>query len=262
MKTLIFVAMEKETPDLIDRLGLLMASEAQQLPKGLDSKVYYRCVGEHHIWLTLSGKDPHHRQTDCIGSLIQLALYASIEKFKPDTIINAGTAGAIYAEGAKKHQVYLGSTAMSHDLHFPESDVEHRKLAIGDYPVPDESALALELGFEWMPLSTTGSMLTTEDDKKQLKENKAKLVDMEWKDIVHVILRCDYKPRYMALKVTTDFIDTGDCPQEQFNESMSNSGVMKLLAEACQKVIESICHIQFNEYPCHQPGSLCFLSKR
>lgn len=247
MKILIIVAMEKEATLLIEQLGLDMAPAEQQLSNVLATKVYHRNIGSHDIWLTLSGKDPVHQEVDCIGPLIIPTVYESILKFKPNIILNAGTAGAIHAAGAKKHHVYFGNTAMSHDLHFPESDQKHRKLALGNYPVTDESELAEKLGFEWAPISTTGSMLTTEDAKQQLKENQAKLVDMEWKYIVHVILRCSqhgYAPRYMAVKVTTDFIDKGDCPQSQFEASMTDGDVKKQLAEACQKLIEEICQMK------------------
>ncbi len=243
MKILIIVAMEKEAAKLIEQLGLTLASRAQQLSPELATKVYHRHVNEHDIWLTLSGKDPIHQAVDCIGSLIQLTAYESIQKIKPDMIINAGTAGAVYQAGAEKHKVYLGSTAMSHDLHFPESDMKHKKLALGNYPVPDESELATKLGFECAAISTTGSMLTTAEAKRQLEMNEAKLVDMEWKYIVHVILRCTrdgYKPRYLAVKVTTDFIDVDDCPQTQFEASMA-SDITKTLADACQKIIEEVC---------------------
>jgi nucleoside phosphorylase len=250
MNVLIIVAMEKESPTLIEQLGLDMASAEQQLPDVLATKVYHRSIGAHDIWLALSGKDPIHQEADCIGPLIMPTVYESVQKFKPDVIINAGTAGAVYAAGAKKHKVYLGSTAMSHDLYFPESDLKHRKLALGNYPVTDESTLAKTLGFEWAPISTTGSMLTTEDAKQQLKVNQAQLVDMEWKYIVQVILRCsqnEYMPRYMAVKVTTDFIDEGECPQSQFEESMAGGDVTKRLAEACQKIIEEICKIKLSK---------------
>lgn len=247
MKFLIIVAMEKEATKLIDQLGLQVASKEQQLSAALATKVYHRHVGSHDIWLTLSGKDPIHQDVDCIGPLVQLATYESIQKFRPDIIINAGTAGAVHAMGAEKHKVYLGSTAMSHDQHFPESDEKHGRLARGNYPVTDESALAKSLGFGWAPISTTGSMLTTADAKKELETNQAKLVDMEWKYIVYVILLCsrdEYKPRYMTVKVTTDFIDEGDCPQSQFEASMAGSDVTKQLAEACQKIIEYICQVK------------------
>lgn len=249
MNVLIIVAMEKEAQMLVQQLGLHKAPPEQQL-FDQSATVYHRKIGSHDIWLTLSGKDPVHRNVDCIGALILLAVYESVKKFKPDIIINAGTAGAFYAAGAEKHKVYLGNTAVSHDLHFPESDEKHRALALGNYPVTDESALAKILCLEWAPLSTTGSMRTTEDAKQQLKENQAKLVDMEWKYIVFAILKCqqcfggEYNPRYMALKVTTDFIDEGDCPQSQFEASMASGDVMKLLAEACQKLIEEICQIK------------------
>jgi nucleoside phosphorylase len=258
MKVLIIVAMEKEATKLIEQLDLHIASEEQQLAAALMTKTYHRNVGTHDIWLTLSGKDPVHKDVDCIGALIQVAAYESIQKFKPDIIINAGTAGAIYAVGAKKHKVYLGSTAMGHDLHFPESDQKHRHLVLGNYPVTDESTLANSLGFEWAPISTTGSMLTTADAKQQLKTNQAKLVDMEWKYIVQVILRCtntEYKPRYMTVKVTTDLIDEGDCPQNQFEASMTQGEVTKQLAKACQQIIEFICEVRMktNEiYECCQ----------
>ncbi len=250
MNVLIFVAMEEEATALINHLSLQKGSAAQQLPDDLDTQVYHRQIGIHDIWLTMSGKDPVYPDTDCIGPLIQPALRESLLKFKPDMIINAGTAGAIYAAGAEKHKVYIATTAMSHDLHFPKSDEKHRALALGNYPVPDESVLAKALGFECARLSTTGSMKTTANGKKQLTENKAKLVDMEWKYIVQSILRCsrgDYKPRYMAVKVTTDFIDTQDCPQEQFQKSMKDSDVKKQLAQACQRIIENICQIEIFE---------------
>lgn len=249
MKVLIIVAMEKEATKLIEQLGLNLASAKQQLSVGLNTKIYHRHVDGHDIWLTLGGKDPIHQDVDCIGPLIQLVTYESIQKIKPDMIINAGTAGAIFKAGTKKHAVYIGSTAMSHDLHFPESDVKHKKLALGNYPVPDESELAVKLGFECAAISTTGSMLTTAEAKHQLETNKAKLVDMEWKYIVQVILRCtnaDYQPRYLTVKVTTDFIDTEDCPQDQFEASMA-SDITKLLADACQKVIEETCQVKLGK---------------
>ena len=51
----------------------------------------------------------------------------------------------------------------------------------------------------------------------------------------------------MAVKVTTDFIDEGECPQSQFEESMAGGDVTKRLAEACQKIIEEICKIRLSK---------------
>jgi nucleoside phosphorylase len=249
MKILIIVAMEKESPTLIEQLGLDMAPADQQLSDG-SAKVYHRSIHSHDIVLIVNGKDPFHQEVDCIGPLIIPTVCESVGKFKPDIIINAGTAGAIHAAGAEKHKVYLGSTAMGHDLHFPESDAKHRKLALGNYPVTDVSELAKKLGFERAAISTTVSMLTTEEAKQQLKANQAKLVDMEWKYIVHAILRYSlngYAPRYMAVKVTTDFIDEEGCPQDQFEKSMAEGNVKMQLAEACQRIIEEICEIKLSK---------------
>lgn len=239
MKILIVVAMEKESVVLIEQLQLKSVNIAA-VPM---AKLFQGMLHGSEIFLMLPGKDPYHTVVDCIGALIQIPTYLAITTLRPDVIINAGTAGAIAAKGAQKFKPYLGSTAMGHDGHFPENDPMHRQLVLGNYPVSDGYALAKALGFDYVPISTTGSMLTTKESQKLLDNNQAILVDMEWKYIVHAVLQAanaDYRPQYFCLKITTDFIDSDSCPQAQFMAAIEDGQVLALLASACCQLIAQL----------------------
>ena len=68
------------------------------------------------IW---PGKDPSSG-VDSVGTISSaLVTYAAIQSFKPDLIINAGTAGGFKSRGATVGDIFIASHSAFHDRRIP-----------------------------------------------------------------------------------------------------------------------------------------------
>jgi len=145
---------------------------------------------------------------------VALSVWEGVRVFKPQLIINAGTAGGVKAKGAIKGKVYLiGSPLRYHDrlinFRLPGDTFEpnnYQAYGIGSFlPTPSPN-LAKELGFSLGSISTGSSFDVAQGNiADQLEKNNAFLKDMEAATVAEVAQLCGID--FLLLKGVTDYID-------------------------------------------------------
>lgn len=216
MKILVVVAMEKEALPVIRGLEMTLADV--QINRNVRAPIYFKAHSGHDVYLITGGKDKIHG-TDLLGSGIIPSVTLGIQAVDPDLVINVGSAGGFSQRGAQRHEVYLSDgTFKFHDRLFGP-DTYHKPYGVGDYPVFEGvDALAAQLNIKKARVSTGGSMLASQEEEDQMRENGAVLKEMEAAHIAQVAALFDV-PMF-AIKGVTDLVDTTTCPQEQFAESI------------------------------------------
>lgn len=171
---------------------------------------FYRC---DTVLVAVAGKHPRFG-VDAIGSIPAALLTRTlIERFAPQRIINAGTAGGFEAKGGAIGDVYLGEEAVVfHDRRIPLPRYE--AMGHGHYPVECDRELAARLGLKVGVVSTGDSLDCTPEDRVWLTKHDASVKEMEAAGIAWV---CEhYGVPLVLLKAVTDFVDHAEATGAQF----------------------------------------------
>lgn len=217
MPTLLtLIAMDKEGKDFADKNGFLKSEKALSIPE-IPAEIYERRnFKDNHEILIISGPCPLHG-VNRIGPSINLLALTAIQTFKPDYLINAGFAGGFKKQGAEIGDIYLGSgKVFSHDRFFTGDDA-YRAYCEGGFPVFCPEDLAASIGAKQGQITSSGSMLTTPDELKNMERFGTVVKDMEAAAIAEVAYLMQVK--FIALKVITDLVDHPECSQAQFNNN-------------------------------------------
>lgn len=101
-----------------------------------------------------------------------------IENFKPNIIINAGTASVFNSNNAKVGYVYLSYPAINyHDRRINIPDF--KEYGIGQYPAYNCTSIAKGLGLRTGIVTTGNSLDYTEQDMATIKSYNGVVKDME-----------------------------------------------------------------------------------
>jgi 5'-methylthioadenosine nucleosidase len=222
------VAMSTEARPLIDALGLTEDSEFGGL---LPMKGF---IGEYkgiQLSLVINGKDKD-TGLDLIGTqAATLATQFAVEKYAPQLIINAGTAGAFGENGAMIGDVYLSRDhIVFHDRRVPIAGWD--KQSIGYFSVWDVAPL-LPLGFKWGVVTTGNSLDMPLHDEENIRKIGGEIKEMEaaavaWVAGLHGI------PMF-CVKSVTDLMDSGIPTHEEFKMNLQvatgnlRDGVLKII---------------------------------
>lgn len=146
-----------------------------------------------------------------------MAAMLAIQQFKPDLVINAGTAGGFSRVGGKVGDAYIGTRYCNHDRRIPIPGFS--EYGIGSYEAQAYPKLVQELGYKTGTITTANSLDHTEMDDKLMLESFAAVKDMEaaaiaWvADKAHVPLLC--------LKVITDIVDGPHPTEVEFFQNLA-----------------------------------------
>ena len=200
----------------------------------LPMEVFAGKAGTADLVLIVGGKDPRYGVDSVATQPATLAAYLAIERFKPDLLINAGTAGGFRARGAEIGDVYMGADCIRfHDRRIPIPGME--AYGVGSYPVPEFRGLAAALGLKPGIISTGNSLDMVPEDLERLKANGADVKEMEAAAIAWVADL--YQVPLLALKSITDLVDTETPTQDEFLANLS------LASETLrEKLIAAIYH--------------------
>lgn len=171
---------------------------------------FHRC---DTLLVAVAGQHPRFG-VDAIGSLPAALLTRTIiERFAPQRIVNAGTAGGFEAKGGAIGDVYLGEEAVVfHDRRIPLPRYE--AMGHGHYPVECDRALATRLGLKVGVVSTGDSLDCTPEDRVWLTKHDASVKEMEAAGIAWV---CEhYRVPLVLLKAVTDLVDHEEATGAQF----------------------------------------------
>lgn len=160
-----------------------------------------------------------HRRfgVDAIGSISAALLTRTIlQRFEPQRVINAGTAGGFEARGGAIGDVYLGAeAAVFHDRRIPLPGFE--AMGHGHFPVECDRELAARLGLKVGVVSTGDSLDCSPEDLARLVAHGACVKEMEAAAIAWV---CElHRVPLVLLKAITDLVDHHEATAAQFLEN-------------------------------------------
>jgi 5'-methylthioadenosine nucleosidase len=213
---LILIAMEAEAQPLLDKLKLAHVDTRPNFTECIPYEgVYNNCK----ITLITNGKSKRFGVDNVGTDPATLACYMGIERYNPDIIINAGTAGGFKRAGACIGDAYITTKMHFHDRRIPiPGFTEYGK---GDYTSTETTKLVQALGFKSGGVTTSNSLDHTEMDDTLMAENGASVKDMEAAAIAWVAEMAGIP--FFALKVVTDIVD-GDRPtQDEFFENLGSA---------------------------------------
>ncbi len=216
---LILAAMQGEIQGLLDKYP------TQKLLGGRAKFRAFRFEkGDSHIVVVSSPID-RGCEVDSVGAQPAAAMTLwAIEKFDPDLVINAGTAGG-FKDSSKIGDVHQVMTVEYLDRFIPLGDFE--PYSIG-HEVLDP--------FHGATLFTSNRLLTSEEEIVKMKKEAifAPVKDMEGAAIVQIARW--YQKEIVLLKAITDLIDESDATPEQFEKNF-NLATKNLVVEL-EKLLE------------------------
>ncbi|MBI9092634.1 MAG: hypothetical protein JEZ12_25740 [Desulfobacterium sp.] len=227
---LIMIAMRAEAREFIQALGL--KQEENAFDEKLPMMAYSGKVEDLSVVVVLNGIDKRFDVDNVATQPAVLATYVGIQKFNPDLIINAGTAG-----GFKKADHEIGDAVVScdtlkfHDRRIPLKGFD--VYGIGSYPCIDMPDLTKELSLKQGIISTGNSLDCTPTDLEMIEKNGAEIKEMEAAGIAWVAWTLE-KP-FMAVKTISDFIDSHEPSEEQFIKNLAKA--TKNLSDTLVKIV-------------------------
>lgn len=213
MRIMLVMAMHAEAEPIIEQLNFKPSETDTQL----SLKAFHTQHNEQSLHLLINGVDRKY-QVDSVGTVpAALTTFWGIQAYQPELIINAGTAGAFEAKGAKIGDVYLSEDVFRyHDHRIPLPGFED--FGIGHYPCMDTTEIAEQLGLKRGRVSSGDSLDMLAEDKQQILDNQAILKEMEAAAIAYVAGL--HGIPMLALKSVTDLLDHPVSTQEQFIENL------------------------------------------
>lgn len=221
------IAMRAEAQSIIDALQLV---EDSSFCPGLPMRGWTGEYKNLQLSLVINGEDPE-TGLDLIGTqAATLATQFAIDKYDPQLIVNAGTAGAFGENGAKIGDVFLSRDhVVFHDRRVPIAGWD--KQSIGYFPVLDVSEL-VSFGFKMGVVTTGNSLDMPEHDEENIRKIGGEIKEMEAAAVAWVA-RLHEVPLF-CVKAVTDLMDSGIPTHEEFDQNL------KLATENLQKGVKKI----------------------
>lgn len=233
-RIVIIMAMKSEAEALLYDLHL--CKQIRVFRSGIPFEVYQGDLATAQLTLVVSGTDPDFHVDNVATVPATLMTYLAIEKFTPDLVLNAGTAGGIANRGCEIGDVYLGSGIFSfHDRRIPLPGFD--QYGMGRYSCYDTSALAADLKLKTGSISTGNSLDLQGKDLQIIYENQAIIKDMEAAAVAWVCRTLSMP--MIAIKAITDLIDQGAPTETQFMQNFQLA-----VTNLHKKTIEVLLYLQ------------------
>lgn len=231
MKKICFiVAMRAEAQPLIDHFRLQPVTGCFD---PLPAQAFRTRYGSYDISLVLNGTDEQYG-LDLIGcEAATLTAQLAIDRFRPELIVNAGTAGGFGEKGACIGDIYLSHRyVVFHDRRV--SIGKWAQMGYGYFPCADSTIWAEKTGYK-QGICTTGSSLDLpEIDRQEMQKTGGEIKDMEAAAIAWVAQL--YGIPLLCVKSITDLVDSGRPTAEAFNANLQLAA--ERLREACFRLID------------------------
>lgn len=213
-------------------LTLLHAAPLDPVPY-MPFQLYEAHRNNCRIIVSVNGRDKRH-DVDSIGTqTAALNAYVVAERFSPELMITAGTAGGWTHRGAQIGDVYVSDQKFVH---------HDRRIAIpgfaeygiGSYPATSTRSLAQSLNLKQGIITTSNSLDENDDDRRLIAETGGVVKEMEAAGVAYV---CDLMNiPVMALKAITDLVDHQAATADQFAANLHMAS--EQLAEKLVQVID------------------------
>lgn len=231
MKKICFiVAMQAEADPLIRHFGL---KSLGQVLEPAPCRVFQGVFNELEITLVTNGKDTE-TGLDFVGcEAAVLTAQLALSAYRPDLLVNAGTAGGFASKGARVGDVYVSHRYVV--FHDRRVDVPGwSRMGQGYYPCIDSDGIARMGGFK-QGICTTGSSLDMiAEDAAQMAQTGGEIKDMEAAAIAWVAQL--YRTPLLCVKSVTDLVGGEKPTPLQFRENLDMA--TRRLGEACARIVE------------------------
>jgi 5'-methylthioadenosine nucleosidase len=211
----VVMAMRSEAAPLVASLRLREVADG---PEGLPFRWY---DGEHHgvlVTVATNGVDSRHGVDNIGTNPAVLNTWLTIEQYRPDVVVTAGTAGGFAARGAVVGDVYLSEgDFVFHDRRIAVPGFT--EYGFGRYPSTDVTGLAGRLGAKTGVVSTGNSLDGTEVDLQLMAANNASVKEMEAAAVAWVCWLSDTP--VFAVKAVTDLVDGPADTAEEFLQNLT-----------------------------------------
>lgn len=171
-RVVILMAMEEEAHPFILKHNLKLIQNPpwnSQLP----FLAYKGMVGRMEVTLVWTGHDKRYKVNNVATTASTVSCYVSIEAFKPDIIISAGTAGGFKSAGGEIADVYLSSKCVFHSRRIPDSGIGYCEYGFGHFRSPPLELLAKQAKCKIGVISTSDSLDYTAKDLQIMRAEGA-----------------------------------------------------------------------------------------
>lgn len=206
-----------------NKIAIIMAMEGEALPiiehYSLKKIAFHNPIEvyaneDESLILSLNGKSKEHGNDNIGTQAATLNAFITITNYKPDLIINGGTAGGFKVKKGEIGDVYIASEKICfHDrrIDLPGGFKEY---ATGNYKVMNSDFLAQKFNLKQGVISSSDALDFTDKDLELLHKNNASIKEMEAAAIAWV---CNmYNQEFTAIKAITDIVDGEHCTSEEF----------------------------------------------
>jgi len=240
-RVVIIMAMKQEAHPLIEEFNF------HKLPKIFDVELpmeaYHIDKEGIDITIVLNGKDRDFHLDSVATQPATLAAFLAVQHFKPDLIINAGTAGGFAERGSEIGDVYVSNRYVRyHDRRIPLPGFD--RYGVGNYPCLNAHKLAADLGMKLANISTGNSLDITPTDLAIINTEVPVVKEMEAAAIAWVANM--YRIPFVAVKSITDLIDNDQAVEEEFIANLAIASnnlkkkMMKIIDYLIGKSIEEL----------------------
>ena len=215
---LVIIAMAAEAAPCIEALDL--KPKDNLFDRRLPMKAYCGHRGKTELMLATNGIDPRFGVDQVATQPAAVSTYAAIERFNPDMVINAGTAGGFKSAGLEIGETVIsGESLKFHDRRIPLAGFD--AYGIGSYPCADMGQMAVALGLKTTGISTGNSLDMTPMDLEMIGKNHAAIKEMEAAAVAWVAWTMEKS--FLALKAVSDFLDSPERSETQFTENLAKA---------------------------------------
>lgn len=226
-------AMAAEAEPLIEALALQPVTLPKDLPP-TPFRYYQGRQGEREITVACNGLDSRFN-VDLVGTEpAAVNAFLARQLFQPDVMISVGTIGSLPECGAKIGEVFLSRQFSYHDHRIPLPG--WRELGLGNYPSWDVTELAAKLGLRVEGVSTRNSLDYQPFDIDRMRENGARLEDMESAAIAWVCFIT--QTPFFAIKAVANEIHPTGSAAADFETNLAFT--VKCLRDGTLRVLENL----------------------
>ena len=223
---------------------MAMASEASPILTQLDAraipaiplmpfKFFEANRNGCRVIISVNGRDKRHG-VDSIGTeAAALNTYFVADRYNPDLLISAGTAGGWMHQGTEIGDVFVSDQKFVHHdrrIAIPGLD----EYGIGSYPAVPAAGLAQALNLKLGVVTTSNSLDENDDDRRLSAASGGVVKEMEAAAVAYVGEMMAIP--VMGLKAITDLVDHHTATADQFNANLITAS--RRLAEKLLQVID------------------------
>eukprot|EP00898_Chlorokybus_atmophyticus_P002846 jgi/Chlat1/3562/Chrsp234S00257 len=236
----VIIAMDQEAAPIIKHLGL-----RRTIPDPFGDTVPADCYSGGYngalVHIIVHGLDKKHG-VSAVGT-VPAAVFAhiAIDKFKPELLINAGTAGGFKAKGAAIGDVYISTALAYHDRRIPLPGFEEYGVCLTKSP--EMPHLRAALPYKSGVVSSGNSFDCPPQDMEMIQKNDASVKDMEGNAVAWVADMASVP--FFALKAVTDIVDGGKPTAEEFMENLGAAAAA--IQKAVPEVLDYVIGKKFSE---------------